>query len=304
MAKASLVVLAAGIGSRYGGLKQVEPVGPGGETIIDYSIYDAIRSGFDKVVFIIRRDIEETFREVIGHRFENKVEVRYAFQELDMIPAGFNIAPDRKKPWGTSHAVLITRDAVSEPFGVINGDDFYGRSSIQTLADYLLSRGGKEQTPPEYAMVGYTLRQTLSEHGHVARGVCSTVNGYLDRIAERTHIVKDGNAAKFIDDAGKEYPLTGDETVSMNLWGFMPSLYDFLEKGLEEFLKTNGTKPKAEYLLPTTVGDLVTAGKARVRVLPTADSWFGVTYREDKPQVDKSIRALIAKGVYPEKLWE
>lgn len=304
MAKASVVVLAAGIGSRYGGLKQIEPVGPGGETIIDYSIYDAIRSGFGKVVFVIRRDIEKAFREAIGRRFEDKVEVRYAFQELDMVPAGFTVPADRKKPWGTGHAVLCALEEVNEPFAVINGDDYYGHRSFQSLGEYLLSRDSPEQGTEEYVMVGFVLRQTLSEFGHVARGVCSIgAGGFLERVVERTHIEKEGNAAKFVDEAGKQHPLTGDEIVSMNLWGFTPSLFDHLRSGFERFLRTNGGNAKAEFFLPFLVNELIARGEVRVRVLPTPDSWFGVTYREDKARVDRSIRALIAQGVYPEKLW-
>jgi NDP-sugar pyrophosphorylase family protein len=305
MAKASVVVLAAGIGSRYGGLKQIEPVGPGGETIIDYSIYDAIRSGFGKVVFVIRRDIEEAFREAIGRRFEDKVEVRYAFQELDMVPAGFTVPADRKKPWGTGHAVLCALEEVSEPFAVINGDDYYGHRSFQTLGEYLLSRDSPEQGAEEYVMAGFVLRQTLSEFGHVARGVCSMgADGFLERVVERTHIEQEGNTAKFVDEAGKQHPLTGDEIVSMNLWGFTPSLFDHLRAGFEQFLRANGGNAKAEFFLPFLVNELIARGEVRVRVLPTPDSWFGVTYREDKARVDKSVRELIAKGVYPEKLWE
>ena len=305
MAKASVVVLAAGIGSRYGGLKQIEPVGPGGETIIDYSIYDAIRSGFGKVVFVIRRDIEEAFREAIGRRFEDKVEVRYAFQELDMVPAGFTAPADRKKPWGTGHAVLCALEEVNEPFAVINGDDYYGHRSFQTLGEYLLSRDSPEQGTEEYVMVGFVLRQTLSEFGHVARGVCAMgAGGFLERVVERTHIEQEGNAAKFVDEAGKQHPLTGDEIVSMNLWGFTRSLFDHLRAGFEQFLKTNGGNPKAEFFLPFLVNELIARGQVRVRVLPTPDSWFGVTYREDKARVDRSVRELIAKGVYPEKLWK
>lgn len=305
MAKASVVVLAAGIGSRYGGLKQIEPVGPGGETIIDYSIYDAIRSGFGKVVFVIRRDIEEAFREVIGRRFEDKVEVRYAFQELDMVPAGFTVPADRKKPWGTGHAVLCALEEVGEPFAVINGDDYYGHRSFQTLGEYLLSRDSPEQGAEEYVMVGFVLRRTLSEFGHVARGVCSIgAGGFLERVVERTHIEQEGNAAKFVDEAGKQHPLTGDEIVSMNLWAFTPSLFDRLRAGFEQFLRTNGGNAKAEFFLPFLVNELIARGEVRVKVLPTPDSWFGVTYREDKAQVDKSVRELIAKGVYPGKLWK
>jgi NDP-sugar pyrophosphorylase family protein len=305
MAKASVVVLAAGIGSRYGGLKQIEPVGPGGETIIDYSIYDAIRFGFGKVVFVIRRDIEEAFREAIGRRFEDKVEVRYAFQELAMVPAGFTVPADRKKPWGTGHAVLCALEEVNEPFAVINGDDYYGHRSFQTLGEYLLSRDFPEQGTEEYVMVGFVLRQTLSEFGHVARGVCLIgAGGFLERVVERTHIEQEGKAAKFVDEAGKQHPLTGDEIVSMNLWGFTPTLFDHLRAGFEWFLKTKGGNAKAEFFLPFLVNELIARGEVRVRVLPTPDSWFGVTYREDKAQVDKSVRELIAKGVYPGKLWK
>lgn len=304
MPKVTLVVMAAGIGSRFGGLKQIEPIGPSGETIIDYSIYDAIRAGFDKVVFIIRKDIEEAFKEAIGRRFEDKINVRYVFQELDKLPAGFSAPAGRKKPWGTGQAVLMAADEVGEPFAVINGDDFYGARSMQLLAEYLRSTGGAPGGVRECAMVGFLLRQTLSEHGHVARGVCQAgADGFLERIEERTKIVKDGVGARFTDESGADHPLTGDEVVSMNLWGFTPDIFNDLRDGFAEFLKANAQSEKAEFYLPSVVNSLIDKNQARVKVIPTPDSWFGVTYREDKPFVDKSIRALIEQGIYPARLW-
>jgi len=298
MTKPTLLVLAAGMGSRYGGLKQVDPVGPARETIIDYSIFDALRAGFGRLVFVIRRDIEQQFRDVVGSRFEKRVPVDYAFQELDKLPAGFSLPEGRSKPWGTTHAILMASDAIQEPFAAINADDFYGRQSYELLANHLTSGTG------DYAMVGFILRNTLSDFGSVARGICR-VDGqqYLQSVVELTKIEKDGTGAKDTSAEGQVTQLTGDEAVSMNMWGFTPALFPQLRVAFESFLRQHGRELKSECYIPSTVNELVNAGTARVKVLRTADSWFGVTYREDRPRVVESIRQLIARGAYPEKLW-
>jgi len=298
MTKPTLLVLAAGIGSRYGGLKQIDPIGPGGETIIDYSVYDALRAGFGKLVFVIRRDIEEQFKQLIGSRFERRVEVGYVMQDLDKLPPGFSVPPNRKKPWGTAHAVLMGAEAIREPFAAINADDFYGMHSFQLLSRHLAS--GSE----DYAMVGFILKNTLSEFGSVARGVCqATADGYLQSVVELTRIERDGDAARYTDAGGAVRPLTGAEIVSLNLWGFNPGIFDHLRRELVAFLNRSGQDEKAEFFLPSVVNTLVGSGQARLRVLRTPDSWFGVTYREDRPRVIQSIRELIQRGDYPERLW-
>ncbi len=294
----TLLVLAAGMGSRYGGLKQIDPVGPSDETIIDYSIFDAMRAGFGKVVFVIRKDIEDAFRETVGSRFEKRVAVDYVFQSLEDLPSGFSVPDGRSKPWGTTQAILSGASAVHEPFAAINADDFYGAESFRVLAGHLTSGS------PDYAMVGFTLRNTLSEFGTVARGVCQLADGdYLKSIVEYLAIERDGDSVKNTDAAGKVTHFTGEEPVSLNFWGFTPRVFEQLRESFETFLKQNGSDLKRECLIPTTVNDLVTAGKARMKVLRAEGSWFGVTYREDRPRVIESIRGLIAAGEYPEKLW-
>jgi UTP-glucose-1-phosphate uridylyltransferase len=298
MTKPTLLVLAAGIGSRYGGLKQIDPIGPGGESIIDYSVYDALRAGFGKLVFVIRRDIERPFKEFIGSRFEGRLPVEYVFQELTKLPAGFSAPANRQKPWGTGHAVLMGAEVIQEPFAAINADDFYGMRSFELLGRHLASGS------PDYAMVGFILRNTLSEFGSVARGVCQTsAEGYLQSVVELTRIEREGAGAKYTDSSGQVHPLTGDEVVSLNLWGFTPGIFDHLRRELVTFLKEQGQNEKAEFFIPTVVNTLVSAGQARLRVLRTADSWFGVTYREDRPRVIESVRELIRRGDYPERLW-
>lgn len=286
------------MGSRYGGLKQIDPVGPHGETIIDYSIYDALRAGFGKLVFVIRKDLEAQFKEIVGARFEKRVPVEYVFQELDKLPAGFSVPPGRTKPWGTTQAILMAEDVIREPFAAINADDFYGADSFQVLAKQLQSG------TPDYSMVGFVLRNTLSEFGSVARGVCE-VDGanYLKSIIELTKIEKDGTGARSIAADGTASKLTGDEPVSMNMWGFTPAIFPHLRREFTEFLKVNGKAEKSECYIPMTVGDLIRAGHARCRVLRSSASWFGVTYREDRPRVVEDIRKLIKQGLYPEKLW-
>jgi UTP-glucose-1-phosphate uridylyltransferase len=298
MNKPTLLILAAGMGSRYGGLKQIDPVGPAGETIIDYSIYDALRAGFGKLVFVIRKDIEQQFKEIIGARFEKRVAVEYVFQELDKLPPGFSLPAGRTKPWGTTHAILMAEQAIKEPFAAINADDFYGQQAYKLLANYLTSGSS------DYAMVGFILKNTLSDFGSVARGVSRTdAADYLTSVVEMMKIERDGAAAKNTDAEGKITKLTGEEAVSMNFWGFTPAVFPQLKTKFTEFLEKSGGELKSECYIPSTVNDLVVAGHAKVKVLRTNDSWFGVTYREDRPMVVESIRKLIARGDYPEKLW-
>jgi NDP-sugar pyrophosphorylase family protein len=289
--------MAAGLGSRYGGLKQLDPVGPSGEIIIDYSIYDAIRAGFSKVVFVIRKDIETAFRETVGARFPSRVAVDYIFQELDSLPPGFAPPPGRTRPWGTAHAVLVAAGAIHTPFAVINADDFYGAHSLRLLAQHFSSGS------PDCAMVAFPLRNTLSPFGTVSRGICELDSrGYLHAIVERTRIAPNGEHARNTDLDGRITQLTGDEPVSMNLWGFTPAIFPELRQYIARFLTRHANDLTAEAFLPSFVSDLITAGCARVRVLETPDPWFGITYREDLPRVASGIRALIAAGHYPERL--
>lgn len=298
MSKPTLLMMAAGMGSRYGGLKQIDPVGPNGETIIDYSVYDAVRAGFGKLVFVIRQDLETQFRELIGARFEKHLPVEYAFQELHKLPPGFGVPAGRTKPWGTSHAILMAADLIREPFAAINADDFYGAESFRLLARHLSSGS------PDYAMVGFTLRNTLSDFGSVARGVCQVdANGLLETVTELTRIQREGQGAKDTSATGQITRLTGDEAVSMNMWGFTPALFPQLQHYFEAFLQTSGNELKSECYIPSAVNDLLLAGQARVKVLRTNDSWFGVTYREDRPRVVASIQQLIQQGNYPQQLW-
>lgn len=298
MTKPTLLVMAAGMGSRYGGLKQIDPVGPGGETLMDYSIFDAMRAGFGKVVFVIRGDIEAPFKETIGAKFEKRIPVEYAFQELDNIPAGFQVPAGRTKPWGTTQAVITAEDVIREPFAVINADDFYGAEGYKVLAQHLTSGS------PDYAMVGFVLRNTLSDFGSVARGVSKADgSGNLQSVVELTKVERDGSGAKNTDPAGNVSQLTGDELVSMNMWGFTPHIFPLLRERFRIFLGKDGNDLKSEHYVPTAVNELVSSGQARVKVLRTNDAWFGVTYREDRPRVVDSIAALIKKGTYPDKLW-
>lgn len=299
--KPTLLIMAAGMGSRYGGLKQIDPVGPNGEIIIDYSMRDAVAAGFGKVVFVIRQYFEDAFREKIGSKLDGLVETAYVYQELESCMDGRSVPPDREKPWGTGHAILVGRDQIQEPFAVINADDFYGPRSIQIIADYLADESRPDN---EYAMVGFILRNTLSEHGHVCRGVCSTdPQDYLQSVVERVKIHKDPPGAVYPGPDGAEARLSGDEIVSMNLWGFRPSVFDHLQRLFEVFVEENRANPKAEFYIPTVVDRLIAEDQVRVKVLTTPDSWFGVTYREDREIAMASIRQRIADGVYPERLW-
>ncbi|TAN38741.1 MAG: nucleotidyltransferase [Verrucomicrobia bacterium] len=300
--KPTLVVLAAGIGSRYGGLKQIDPIGPAGEIVIDYSIFDAIRAGFGKIVFVIRRDIEAAFRAKIEPNVKGRVAIDYVFQDMTAeLPTGFQIPDERKKPWGTTHAVLVCKNAVKEPFGVINADDFYGRQSYELLADFLRRVDTKQ---PNYALIGFTLRNTLSEHGTVSRGVAQVdAHGFLKTVVERTKIEKTGHTARFLEGEAW-HPLTANESVSMNMWGFTPALFTQTEEMFRAFIAQDGTQPKAECLLPTSVDKLVQRGAATVKVLTSQETWLGVTYPEDKPAVAAGVKKLIDAGLYPAPLWK
>ncbi len=298
----TLLIMAAGMGSRYGGLKQLDPVGPGGEALFEYSIYDAIRRGFGKVVFVVRRDIEAGFRSRIGKRVEAKVAVDYVYQELDLLPATFNAPPNRKKPWGTGHAIFVAEEMVREPFAVINADNFYGASSFRLLGDYL--KTAKDSDPAEYSMMGFVLRETLSDFGSVSRAVCQVDrDGFLQSVVELARIGRRGEGAEYTNKDGKRVPLSGGEIVSRNMWGFTPSIFAYLRRELVSFLEARGSDEKSEFLIPTVVGTLVARGHARVKVLMSPERGFGITYREDKPCVMESIRNLIVRGLYPERLW-
>lgn len=303
--KPTLVIMAAGMGSRYGGLKQIDPVGPNGEIIMEYSIYDAIRAGFGKVVFVVKREIEETFREVIGKKIEGIIDVEYVYQDINNLPKGFSVPEGRKKPWGTGHAVLSAKDAVNTPFAVINADDFYGAHAYRLLSDYLTSNNDTDQKY-KYCMVGFILENTLTENGHVARGVCSVDNnGYLIDIQERTKIVKCENGAKYTEDDVIWTPIAAGSIVSMNTWGFNQSIFTELENNFPKFLEASKDNIlKAEYFLPTVVDNLIKSGKADVKVLSSTDKWYGVTYQEDKPVVKQSINSLVESGKYPSTLWD
>lgn len=297
----TLLVLAAGIGSRYGGFKQMDPVGPSGEFIIDYSVYDAIRAGFDKVVYLINRTIEEDFKRTIGARTARHVAVDYAFQELDSLPEGYTRPPTRSKPWGTGHALLACRNQINEPFAVINADDFYGAESYPPLSDFLTTTSSD---PSLYAMVGFTLGKTVSEYGHVARGICEADdNGYLITISERTRIERRDEGLGYVDEDSPWTPLTGQELVSMNFWGFKPSIFEKLDRDFDAFLKSSINDPKAEFFIPSVVDTLIQEKTARVRVLRSSSQWFGVTYPQDKDPVIAQVRALREAGVYPDNLW-
>jgi NDP-sugar pyrophosphorylase family protein len=298
--KPTLLVLAAGMGSRYGGNKQLDEVGPSGETIIDYSIYDAVRAGFGKIVFVIRRDIEEQVKERFVERLKDKIEVDYVFQEITNLPEGVKVSPERQKPWGTSHAILVTKDKIKEPFGVINSDDYYGVESFNILYDFLVN----DTDPDCYSIVGYKLGNTLSEHGHVNRGVCKAgSDGLLQGIVETRQISKTHDGATAPGPDGTVLNFTGNEIVSMNLWGFKPSCFDFLGKEFRNFIDRSGMDPKSELDIPTSVDKFVKNGEIKIKVLMSNEKWFGVTYREDKPFVVESIRKMIRKGIYPVRIY-
>ena len=302
MVKPTLLVLAAGMGSRYGSLKQMDGVGPNGEAIIDYSIYDAIRAGFGKVVFVIRHSFAKEFAEMFNReRFGGRIEVEYVYQELDCLPEGFSVPEGRQKPWGTNHAVMMAAGVIREPFAVVNADDFYGREGFEVIGRYLASLEGSRN---EYCMVGYEVSKTLSENGTVSRGVCEVDSeGCLAGMVERTKIERVDGTIVF-HEGDEETPLAENTPVSMNLFGFTPDYFEYSDSYFRQFLMENGADIKAEFYIPLMVNKLIGDSTARMRVLNTASQWFGVTYKEDRPQLVSKIEALIADGVYPRNLWK
>lgn len=285
----TLVVMAAGMGSRFGGLKQIEPIGPKGEAILDFSVYDAVKAGFTKVVFVIKHAVEKDFKEFVGNRIEKKVKVEYVFQEIDKLPEGYNCPEGREKPWGTAHAILCCKDVVKEPFAVVNADDFYGRSAFVKMAEFLKSDSD------DYAMVGFRLVNTLTENGYVSRGVCDIENGELKSVTERTKIMD----CKYTEDDGATWTaLPEDTVVSMNLWGFRPDVFRFIETGFKKFLDEKIDVPKSEYYLPAVVSERIENGEKSVKVLIAEDKWYGVTYKEDKQVVVDAIGKMVTDGLY------
>ncbi len=299
--KPTLFVLAAGMGSRYGGLKQLDGLGPNGETIMDYSIFDALRGGFGKVVFVIRKDFEDDFRAKILSKYENHISVELVFQSLDALPAGFTCPEGRVKPWGTNHAVLMGKDVIREPFAVINADDFYGRDSFEVMGRYLSGMDGREN---DYCMVGYRVCNTLSESGAVARGICeANAEGFLTTVVERTEVMRVDGRVCYKDEQGRWAAVAENTPVSMNMWGFTPDYFKHSEAYFKEFLRANMGNLKAEFFIPLMVNKLITGGTARVKVLDTTAKWFGVTYAADRQGVVDKIQALVDAGEYPAKLF-
>ena len=285
----TLVVMAAGMGSRFGGLKQMEPIGPNGEVILDFSVFDAVRAGFTKVVFVIKHEIEADFKEMVGKRIAKMVKVDYVFQETNLLPEGYTCPADRTKPWGTAHAILCCRDVVKEPFAVVNADDYYGRNAFIEIAKFLKS------DTEDYCMVGFRLANTLTENGYVSRGVCETENGILKSVTERTKI----SDCKFTEDDGETWTeLAPDTLVSMNLWGFNPDIFSYIDNGFKAFLDEKINVPKSEYYLPSVVSELIESGKKNVKMLVAEDKWYGVTYKEDKEHVVGAIGKMVADGLY------
>ena len=297
----TLVVLAAGLGSRYGSLKQIDKFGPSGETIVDYAIYDAIQAGFSKVVFVIRQSIEDEFNEVFYPKISPRVEVKYVFQELENIPSGLAVPDNREKPWGTGHAVLMTKSEINEPFAIVNADDFYGRSALKMIYDHLSQIKNTELSG---CLIGYTLKNTLSEHGRVSRGVCEIGDSdLLKSVVERTDIYTGGPTGVYYDERGNQNPLSGNETVSMNLMGFTSQVLDHIEKWFMEFYHQSSSDPKSEFYIPTVLNNVAKMNGAPISVLKTSDRWFGMTYKEDKPVAQRMLADLVKSGVYPENLW-
>jgi UTP-glucose-1-phosphate uridylyltransferase len=298
--KPTLVIMAAGMASRYGSMKQIQQFGPGGETIMDYSIYDAIKAGFKKVVFIIRKDFAEDFKSIFEPKLKGKIETEYVFQEMDKFMEGRSVPADRVKPWGTSHAILCAKEAVSEPFAVINADDFYGSDAFQKAHDFLRD-GCKNDV---YAIIGYELAKTLSEHGSVSRGVCDVdQNGNLLAINERLKIYRENGQIISEEPDGTKHPLPEDAKVSMNFWCFHPSIFSFLQEGFKKFLDENITNLKSEYLIPFSADQFIKKGLGVIKVIPTSSQWFGVTYKEDAPVVQRSLNELVEKGEYAKDIW-
>lgn len=306
MKKPVLVIMAAGMGSRYGGLKQIDPVDAEGHIIMDFSIYDAVKAGFEKVVFIIKKENEGDFKSCIGDRMEKRIQVEYVFQDIHNLPEGFAVPEGRTKPWGTAHAVLSCLPVIDSPFAVINADDYYGQQAFKMIYDFLASHEDNEKY--QYTMVGYLLKNTLTENGHVARGVCETdAEGKLTAITERVRIEKHADGPAFTEDEGKTWTsLTGDTVVSMNMWGFTQSMLPEIHDRFADFLRNNLSQNplKCEYFLPFVVDELIREDKAEITVLKSRDRWYGVTYKEDKPMVEKAIQKLKDEGCYPQKLWE
>lgn len=297
--KPTLIILAAGMGSRYGGLKQMDPVGPNGEAIIDYSLYDAIRAGFGKVVFIIRHDFADQFKERFEPCLRGRIKVNYAYQSLDKIPEGCILNPSREKPWGTAHAVWMADGLVNEPMAVINADDFYAREAYKTMADFLITSGDDS----EYSMIGYRVSNTLSDYGSVSRGVCMTDgNDYLTGVMERVRIQRDSDGIFYYEPEGR-FPLEESTPVSMNFWGLKPNVFSYLREGFSKFLAERGNELKAEYFIPILINDNIINGRIKTKVLACDSNWFGVTYIEDKPFARNEILKLVEKGEYPRNLW-
>lgn len=286
---ATLVVMAAGMGSRFGGLKQMEPISPDGRVLLDFSVYDAKAAGFNKVVFVIKHEIADDFIEIVGKRIEKEIDVEYVYQELDDLPEGFSCPAERTKPWGTAHAILCCRNVINEPFAVVNADDYYGRTAFKKIYDELTSDNN------DYCMVAFRLKNTLTENGYVSRGVCDVENGMLTSVVERTKIMD----CKFTEDDGETWTVLAPDTlVSMNLWGFRADIFDYIERGFKNFLREKINVPKSEYYLPAIVSELIESGEKQVRVLSAEDKWYGVTYKEDKENVVAAIGDMIAKGYY------
>lgn len=299
--KPTLFVLAAGMGSRYGGLKQLDGLGPNGETIMDYSVFDALRAGFGKIVFVIREDFADDFKRIVLSKYSDKIPCEVCFQAIDKVPEGCTYNPERTKPWGTNHAVLMAKDLIKEPFAVINADDFYGKESFEVLAKFLVEVNGKQN---EYCMAGYRVGNTLSENGSVSRGVCQTdVCGFLTDVVERTHIERINGEVVYKDENGNNVVIPEDTPVSMNMWGFTPEYFAYSEQAFKAFLQANGQEMKTEFYIPTVVNDLIVSKKATCKVLDTPAKWFGVTYADDREGVVRKIQDLIAAGVYPHKLF-
>lgn len=298
--KPTLLILAAGMASRYGSMKQIDGFGPNGETIIDYSIYDAIKAGFGKVVFIIKEEFEDNFKAIFEPKLKGRIETDYVFQNFDLKQYGIDLEIERAKPWGTAHAVLAARNAIKEPFCVINADDFYGLDAFEKMVEFLT----EEVTGSNYCMIGYEIGKTLSDFGAVSRGVCKVSHdGYLEEIIERTKVLRNGEAIIYEED-DKQYPLAIDTRVSMNFWGFTPEVFKLSEELFKEFVQQHKDNPKSEFYIPMVVENLLSSEAADFKVVPTASKWFGVTYKEDKPVVQASIDQLIKEGVYPDNLWK
>jgi UTP-glucose-1-phosphate uridylyltransferase len=298
--KPTLLILAAGIGSRYGGVKQMDQIGASGESIIDYSVYDAIKAGFGKVVFVLNPKIEKEFKEIYETRLAGKIETAYVLQKVNAVPVGVPVNTARVKPWGTGHAVLVAKDVINEPFAVINADDFYGRQAFEILADFFTQTGSK---PNKYAMVGYKLGNTLSENGSVSRGVCQSKDGFLTDVVERTSIANEDGVIVYSDN-DKKVEISGESVVSMNFWGFSPRFFDQLESDFIDFIETNASELKAEFYIPTVVNELIENKEASIKMLTSNDQWFGVTYQEDKDVTITKVKELVDKGIYPNNLWE